>query len=405
MSNRNRKYSYLGREIGRSIRHAMRSGNFEELGRTVDNSVRKFTGGFDFPGGNTGERPPFGCSTDDADNPSSRSRNDFGEPAGNSAFRDRMPGGISGFILAILGIIILAPMFIADISILGAFLTGYIIISQTVICLSVFLPITAASLLLTIKGIALRHRAKRFDRYREAIGGAAFCKIDKLADTAGENVDRVKKDLRKMIDCGACPQGHFDHTRTCFMVDDATYEEYLEAEKAYAARTQEKQKEDAKKRSEEKSAELENIEKEGNSYLKQIREINDALPGEVISEKLDKLEKITARIFESVRNHPEKLPDIRRFMRYYMPTTLKLVKSYKEFETQPVQGQNITSAKQEIEKALDTINAAFANLLDTLFADDAIDISSDISTLETMLKQEGLTGSDFKEAPGDTDNS
>ena len=83
-------------------------------------------------------------------------------------------------------------------------------------------------------------------------------------------------------------------------------------------------------------------------------------------------------------------------MSYYLPTTLKLVNAYREFDAQPVQGENILSAKREIEETLDTINLAFENLFDGLFEDDAIDISTDISVLETMLRQEGLTGSDFK---------
>ena len=144
------------------------------------------------------------------------------------------------------------------------------------------------------------------------------------------------------------------------------------------------------------------MKKEGSEYLQQIRAVNDALPGKEISDKLDRLENVSARIFVCVEQHPEKLPDIRSFMRYYLPTTLKLVKSYEEFEAQPVQGENITKAKAEIEKALDTINTAFGNLLDTLFADDALDISADISTLETMLKQGGLTGSDFAKASDDS---
>ena len=160
--------------------------------------------------------------------------------------------------------------------------------------------------------------------------------------------------------------------------------------------------EEQQKQADPKEAALAAAVKEGNGYLQQIRSANDALPGDVISKKLDRLEDITARIFVCVRKHPEKLPDIRRFMRYYMPTTLKLVNSYEEFESQPVQGENITKAKGEIEQALDTINMAFENLLDTLFADDAFDISADISTLETMLKQEGLTGSDFAKAPDDS---
>ena len=82
-------------------------------------------------------------------------------------------------------------------------------------------------------------------------------------------------------------------------------------------------------------------------------------------------------------------------MRYYLPTTLKLVNAYREFEQQPAQGENIRSAKEEIKKSLDVINQAFEKLLDSLFEDDALDISTDISVLHTMLAQEGLTGSDF----------
>lgn len=185
------------------------------------------------------------------------------------------------------------------------------------------------------------------------------------------------------------------------MVDDETYEDYLKAEKAYAAREATAQTEKEKEQADPKGAELAAVRKEGDAYLRQIRAVNDALPGEEISEKLDKLETVTGRIFDCVERHPEKLPEIHRFMQYYLPTTLKLVKAYEEFEKQPLQGENITQTKNEIRQALDTINTAFGNLLDTLYENDAFDISTDISTLETMLRQEGLTGSDFEKPPED----
>ena len=74
---------------------------------------------------------------------------------------------------------------------------------------------------------------------------------------------------------------------------------------------------------------------------------------------------------------------------------MKLLNSYEEFDNQPIQGENIKTAKEQIEKTLDTINLAFENLLDQLFTDEVLDVSSDISVLETMLKQEGLMGSEF----------
>ena len=134
---------------------------------------------------------------------------------------------------------------------------------------------------------------------------------------------------------------------------------------------------------------------EGARYREEIRQANDAIPGEISSQKLDRLENVTTKIFEYVEKHPKKQPEIRKFMSYYLPITLKLVGAYRDFDAQPVQGENIISAKKEIEDTLDTINLAFENLLDGLFEDVAMDISTDISVLETMLAQEGLTEEKF----------
>ena len=82
-------------------------------------------------------------------------------------------------------------------------------------------------------------------------------------------------------------------------------------------------------------------------------------------------------------------------MDYYLPMTVKLLNAYAEMDRQPVQGENIRKSKQEIDSTLDTLNQAFEKLLDSVFEDTAMDVSSDISVLNTLLAQEGLTGSDF----------
>ena len=53
--------------------------------------------------------------------------------------------------------------------------------------------------------------------------------------------------------------------------------------------------------------------------------------------------------------------------------------------------ERIASSKKEIEDTIDTLNVAFEKLLDSVFEDTAIDVSSDISVLNTVLAQEGLT--------------
>ena len=134
----------------------------------------------------------------------------------------------------------------------------------------------------------------------------------------------------------------------------------------------------------------------GDEYVKKIREANDAIPGEEISAKISRMEMLVDRIFDRVEQNPESVSDIRKLMEYYLPTTIKLLEAYEELDSQPVQGENIISSKQEIEKTLDTLNTAFEKLLDDLFQDTAWDLSSDISVLQTMLAQEGLTDDGLK---------
>lgn len=250
-----------------------------------------------------------------------------------------------------------------------------------------------------VAGGVIRHRIRRFKHYIKTMGAKDFYSIEGLADAVSKKEKFVIKDLKRMISKGWFREGHLDEQETCFMLTDESYQLYLDAQ-----RELEQRKKEAERLAKEQEL-LENdpIRKqlkiaigEGNEYIRRIREINDEIPGEEISSKLYRLERVCTKIFEHVEDNPEKLPDIRKFMNYYLPTTLKLVQTYHEFSEQPVQGENITSAKKEIERMLDNINQAFEKMFDKLFEDDAMDISTDISVLSMMLAQEGLLEDEFK---------
>ena len=410
-------YSKIGRDISHAVRNAINSGNFEDIGRAVDNGVRSFTDDvnevFGGPGSAGGCPPhPYAPNTpqDFPHGPTPGANPVPGsvppvQPIHVSADavplvrqRSRAPGSISGLLMLIFGLVCAVPLTVIDAGVLAAGAAKMVQTGDLIVACAVLLSLTAAAFAVAALGGVKRRRARRWIRYQNVLDGAEFGMVKELAETTGQSEERTVKDLKKMIDSGMYPQGHLDSAHTCFMIDDATYEAYLESEKAYAEQ-QAAQAAEAARKADPKQVQLDAIREEGKEYLLEIRAANDEIPGEEVSNKLYQLENVSGRIFKCVEEHPEKLPDIRKFMRYYMPTVLKLVNSYAEFDKQPVQGEHITQAKTEIEQALDTVNEAFENLLDSLFEDDAFDISTDISTLETMLKQEGLTGSDFKKQP------
>lgn len=96
-----------------------------------------------------------------------------------------------------------------------------------------------------------------------------------------------------------------------------------------------------------------------------------------------------------MQEHPEQMHRMHKLMDYYLPTMLKLVEQYAEFDEISSPGEDILDAKKEIEKTLDMINQAFVTLLNNLFRDAAFDASADAQVLQTMLAKEGLTESDF----------
>lgn len=101
-----------------------------------------------------------------------------------------------------------------------------------------------------------------------------------------------------------------------------------------------------------------------------------------------------------LKQKPEQLSKLRKFMQYYMPTTAEACADLSGTGAQPTEGENIRQSKAEIEKTLDTINLAYENWLDSFFEDAAMDIRSDITVLETMLAQEGLTRNHFENQSG-----
>ena len=252
-------------------------------------------------------------------------------------------------------------------------------------------------------GNGQRRRLQRAEKYLELCGTKMYGVITEMARYTGKSVRYVKKDLRKMLKAGMFPDGHLDDKETCFMLNDVIYHQYLETEKAY--QEQKKSEEQAEQMPDkgtaqdaaqtEREQELHSMVAEGLECIRHLRDLNDRIEEEAISEKLYRLENLLKEIFDRVQEHPEQMHRMHKLMDYYLPTTLKLVEQYAEFDEVSSPGEEILEAKKEIGKTLDMINQAFVTLLNNLFQDAAFDASADAQVLQTMLAKEGLTESDF----------
>ena len=244
-------------------------------------------------------------------------------------------------------------------------------------------------------GIGQVEWVNRFKKYRKALGDKTHIALKELARAVGKPEKFVRKEVQKMIDFGLFREGHLDNEQTRLIVSEETYRLFEQSRLQLEQRKRLEAAEKALKKTDTHSPQVQEVLDRGNAFIAEIRRCNDAIPGEEISAKIFRMETIVQKIFDRAEAHPEIVPDLKKLMDYYLPMTVKLLNAYADMDAQPVQGENIQASKREIEATLDTLNLAFEKLLDDLFADTAMDVSSDISVLHTLLAQEGLAEDDL----------
>jgi hypothetical protein len=236
------------------------------------------------------------------------------------------------------------------------------------------------------RGFKLQHN-RRLNKYLAIIGDREIIAVADMVGSCGVSAKTLRRDLQDMAEDGCFgPSAYFD-----IGLDSLV----LSAEAAEKARTEAS-----------KTQKTPESEESGNQYMNILNELRDLeykTADVSICEKIKKIEDLSAKIFRIVEDKPEKIPQIRRFMNYYLPTTIKLLNSYQTLEKQGINGENITSAKQDIERILDTLTSGYEQQLDNLFKSDKLDISADIDVLENMMEQDGLkndSGNIMKPAGG-----
>lgn len=246
------------------------------------------------------------------------------------------------------------------------------------------------------QGIRNLKQVSRFKTYCRLLGDKTCCTLERLAGGVGKSVRFVRREIGQMIAQGLFLEGHLDKEETRLITSHDTYREFennrlLLENRQKQAHQNRSVSEAATQPQTDAQRQVQQVLRRGQTFIAQIRKCNDDIPGEEISAKIDRMENIVRRIFQRAQSHPEIIPDLQKLMDYYLPMTVKLLTAYADMDAQPVQGETILASKREIEQTLDTLNLAFEKLLDSVFKDTALDVSSDISVLNTLLAQEGLT--------------
>lgn len=418
----------VGEEIRDQVQSAIDSGNFSQLGRNIGESVNRAVDDMSssinhaFGGSNPYDRQLKESEIIYTQNGQEIIDNKTAKDKGytdrnayykqnstlyrkpnlrpDTRFFDRTPKGtVSGILYMILGCMIMGAAGMFLIGTLGIAMAGLEFGVAGLIALGIEIAFLATGIGVSSYGTSLRGRAKRYRQYVEVVKEKLYCSIEELAAKTGKGEKYIRKDLKKMMNLGMFKQGHLDSKETCLIASDEVYEQYKKSQESYEEQRKAKLQEES--RSEDRTEQtvddgVRQVIEEGQNYIRLIRQCNDEIPGEEMSDKLDHLELLVTRIFDQVEKEPELASELRKMLSYYLPTTQKLLEVYRDLDRQQIESANIAKTKKEIESAVDTINEAFEKFLDDLFRDTAWDIQSDISVLNTMLKQDGYLKKDFE---------
>lgn len=381
-----------GEDIRDQVQQAVESGNFTNLGKnigdTVNETINRTMREVNRTVGTVGESV-------------NRAVNEINSYASSPLYRrpntrpdtrlfQRTPkGSVSGVVYAGTGYSVMGISAMCLIASVGEMLSY----SKSVIPVIVSAIFTAAGLWLGVHGTQIKGRAKRYKRYVGMVKDKLYCSIQEMAQRTGKSERFIVKDLRRMIELGMFKQAHLDQKQTCLIASDEMYDQYMLTQKNYEEEQKkleiEKLADERRQAERERLGEAAEVIEEGKSYVRLIRQCNDEIPGEEMSDKLDRLELLVTRIFDQVEKEPELAPELRKMLSFYLPTTKKLLEAYRDLDGQQLDLSNIEQTKREIETAVDNINEAFEKFLDELFREKAWDIQSDISALHTILKQDG----------------
>lgn len=266
----------------------------------------------------------------------------------------------------------------------------------------------------TLLGFGIRNlrRASKLKALQRAVGEREAVTFDDIAARMQVSPKAALSTSRTLIKGGYLPQGRIDDENTTLMVTENAYRQYrqfqqsqrqtlAEREAAEAARAAEAAARAAHEQdiSERLTPEQRAFVARGRDYVRQMDELNAAIDDAAVSERIVAIEEVVGRILARAEEEPAIIAGLDRLTAYYLPTTVKLLDAYDRLEEEPIQGENISSSRSEIERTLDVLHSAFEKLFDDTYQDLSLDVSADISVLHAMLAQEGLTEGPFDVKP------
>lgn len=229
---------------------------------------------------------------------------------------------------------------------------------------------------------------KNYMRFLRELGHNTVIPIRDLASSVQQTEKETVNDLLYMMRNGYFHQARIVENDSLFILDIETFKLYKEQLKNMP-------KEEQKEEIADQDEKTRGIIQSASKYLDQIEASKSKIKDRDFLEKVILLKKTLENIIALVEKYPQNSYALDKFMDYYLPTTTKLIDSFIEFEAMETDNPKILNSMKEIDKSIATINEAYEKIQVELVSDRAMDIKTDIDTMNLLLNQEGLLEDDW----------
>ena len=175
----------------------------------------------------------------------------------------------------------------------------------------------------------------------------------------------------------------------CVVTSDEEVRRQWAATQASAARAQQKTQEPIIG----DNADVSEVIRAGHAAMRSIRAANDIIADPALSAQIDSIENSCDQILSILEQRPQLLTQLRTFLRYYLPTTLKLLDARAKLEN-TANTPKAREIRARISEAVGTIDKAFLKQVEALDAYRFIDLESEMDVLRDMLRADGLIEED-----------
>ncbi len=294
-----------------------------------------------------------------------------------------------GIIFSVVSFVIILLMFIAWIF---GDLSSWLIIFIISLFISIIIMLTRYRGKLEYERIK-----KNYKRYIRELNGNKVISINDLANSVDQDIEEAYSDLRHMIKEDYFPEARIVENKSLFILDIPTYSLYKERKNEILSEAS-----DIRQISNEQNLEEINLVRSkeiiesANKDLNAINLVKNKIENKTFIDHIEDFENSSKDILKVIENHPESSHGLNKFSEYYLPTSVKLINAYYEFEQIASRNSKILKSMEQIDETIVDLTNAFERLQLDFLSDSTMEVKADIDTINLLLNQEGLKYNDWR---------